>query len=71
MKIHWRRDRLTLPVFLGFYSGSTGKESTCNVDDLDLIPGLVRSPGEKKDFSLQYSGPYNSMDCIVHGVAKR
>ena len=29
-----------------------------------------RSPGEGKGYPLQYSGPENSMDCIVHGVAK-
>ena len=38
--------------------------------DLGLIPGLGRSPGEGKDYRLQYSGLENSMDCIVHGVAK-
>ena len=27
-------------------------------------------PGEGKGYSLQYSGLENSMDCIVHGVAK-
>ena len=30
--------------FLGFTSGSDSKESTCNAGDLDLIPGLGRSP---------------------------
>ena len=35
-----------------------------------MIPGLGRSPGEGKVYSLQYSGLENSMDCIVHGVAK-
>ena len=34
------------------------------------IPGLGRSPGERKGCPLQYSGLENSMDCIVHGVAK-
>ena len=34
------------------------------------ILGLGRSPGEGNDYPLQYSGPENSMDCIVHGVAK-
>ena len=29
-----------------FSGGSDSKESTCNVEDLDLIPGLGRSPGE-------------------------
>ena len=30
---------------------SAGKESTCNVGDLDLIPGLGRSPGCLSIFS--------------------
>ena len=34
------------------------------------IPGLGRSTGEGKGYPLQYSGLENSMDCIVHGVAK-
>ena len=39
--------------------------------DLGLNPGLGRSPGEGKGYPLlQYSGLENSMDCIVHGVAK-
>ena len=46
------------------------KTSACNVGDLGLIPGLGRSPGEGKVNPLQYSGLENSMDCIVHGVAK-
>ena len=46
------------------------KESACNAGDLGLIPGLGRSPGEGKGYPLQYSGLENSMDCIVHGVAK-
>ena len=32
-KIHWRRDRLPTPVFLGFPCGSAGKESPGNVGD--------------------------------------
>ena len=50
--------------------GSAGKESACNVGDLGSIPGLGRSPGEGRGYPLQYSGLENSMDCIVHGVAK-
>ena len=69
-KILWRRDRLPTPVFLGFPCGSAGKESACNAGDLDLTPGLERSPGEGKGYSLQYSGLENSMDCIVRGVEK-
>ena len=44
--------------------GSVGKESACNEGDLGLIPGLGRSPGERKDYLLQYSGLENPMDCI-------
>ena len=56
---------------MGFPYGSSGKESTCNVGDLGLIPGLGRSPGEGKGYpSLQYSGVENSLDYAVHGVAK-
>ena len=33
-------------------------------------PGLGRFSGEGKGYPLQYSGLENSMDCIVHGVAK-
>ena len=50
--------------------GSAGKESTCNVVDLGLIPGLGRYPGEGKGYPLQYSGLENPMDCIVHGITK-
>ena len=32
--------------------------------------GLGRSPGEGKGCPLQYSGLENSMNCMVHGVAK-
>ena len=35
-----------------------------------MISGLGRAPGEGKGCPLQYSGLENSMDCIVHGVAK-
>ena len=68
-KIHWRRDRLPTPVFLGFPCTSAGKKFACNVGDLGSILGLGRSPGEGKVYPLQYSGQ-NSMDCIVHGVPK-
>ena len=55
---------------MGFPCGSAGKESACNAGDLGLIPGLGRSPGEGKGYPLLYSGLENSMDHIVHGVAK-
>ena len=74
-EIPWKRDRLPTPVFLGFPCGSTGKESSCSVGDLGLIPGLGRSPGEGKGnynillYPVQYSGLEKSMN-KVHGVAK-
>ena len=46
------------------------KEFACNVGDLGLIPGLGKSPGEGIGYPLHYSGLENSMDYIVHGVAK-
>ena len=46
------------------------KESSYNMGDLGLIPGLGRSPGEGKGYPLQYSGQENSMDWIVRGVTK-
>ena len=39
------------------------KNPTCKAGDLHSIPGLGRSPGERK-----FSGLENSMGCIVHGV---
>ena len=64
------RDRLPTPVFLCFPCGLAGKGSACKAGDLALIPWSGRSPGEGKGYPLQYSGLENSMDCIVHGVAK-
>ena len=46
----------------GFPGGSAGQESSCNVGNLGLIPGLGRSPGEGNSYPLQYSGLENSMD---------
>ena len=40
------------------------------VRSLGSIPGLERSPGEGKGYPLQYSGLENSMNSIVHEVAK-
>ena len=49
---------------------SVGKESACNAGDPSLIPGSGRSSGEGKGYLLQYSDLENSMDCIMHGMAK-
>ena len=69
-KICWRRDRLPTPLLLGFPCGSAGKESASSTEHLGSIPELRRSPGEGNGYPLQYSGLENSMNCIVHGVAK-
>ena len=58
-KMPWRRDRLPTPVFLGFPCGSDSKESSCNVGDLGLIPGLGRSRKEGRGNALQYSSLEN------------
>ena len=50
--------------------GSESKEYACSAGDLGSIPGLGRSPGEENGYPLQCSCLVNSMDCIVHGVAK-
>ena len=67
----------SLFYFIGLYvypyafpGGSDSKESVCNVGDLGSVPGLGGSPGEGKGYPLQSSGLQNSLDCIVHGVAK-
>ena len=65
----------TFFLYMGFLGGSAGKESTCNVGDLGLIPGLGRSPGERNGYSFQYSCLENPMNRgawqgTVHGAAK-
>ena len=62
-------------LLLGFPGGSEGKESACNAVELDLIPGLERSPGKRNGNALQYSWLENSIDrgtwqAIVHGGTK-
>ena len=57
---------------MGFPCGSAGKESTCNVGDV-FDPWVGKIPWGKErlqGYPFQYSGLENSMDCIVHGVAK-
>ena len=52
----------------GFPCGSAGKESAYNVGDLGSIPGSGRSPGEGKDYPLQYSCLENPMDRGAGGL---
>ena len=56
-------------LWLQHPSGSAVKESACNAGDPSSIPGFRKIPLEK-GYPLQYSGLENSMDCVVHGVAK-
>ena len=60
---------------MGSPGGLEGKDSACSAENLGLIPGLGRSPGEGNDYLLQYSGLENSMDrgawqATVHGVSE-
>ena len=61
---------MVFPVVMSFPCGSAGKESACNEGDLGSIPGLGRSPGERKGYPLQDSGLGKSRDSLVQGVAK-
>ena len=64
------------PTPAGVPGGSEGKESACNVADLNSVPGSGRSPGEENGNLLQYSGLENPMDgggpwrAAIHRVAK-
>ena len=52
---------------MGFPGGLTGKESTCNVGDLDSIPSLGRSPEGGHGNPLQYSclnNPYGQRSLV-------
>ena len=60
---------------MGFPDGSDGKESACNAEDPDSIPGSERYPGEGNGNPFQYSCLDNSMDrgawwAIVHEVTR-
>ena len=60
---------------MGFPDGSDGKESACNAEDPDSIPGSERYPGEGNVNPLQYSCLENTMTrgacwATVHGITK-
>ena len=54
-KIPKRRERLPIPVFLGFPGGSDGKQFTCSEGDLGSVPRLGRFPGGGYGNPVQYS----------------
>ena len=45
---------MDVQVQRGFPDTSVRKESACNAEDTDLIPGLGRSAGEAIGYPLQY-----------------
>ena len=62
--------RYTISSSLSFPGSSVGEETACNAGDSGSIPGWRRSAGEGIGYTLLYSGLENSMDSIVHGVAR-
>ena len=62
-------------TYEGFPGAADSKESACNAEDMDSIPGSGRSPGEVKGNPLQYLCLESPMDrrswwAAVHGVTK-
>ena len=71
----WRRDRLSTPVFLGFFGGSDGKKSACNGGDLGSVLELGRPLEEGMATHPSILAWRIPMDrgawwIIVHGVTK-
>ena len=64
--------KFTVPLTVqgSFPRGSADKKSAHEAGDLNLIPGLGRSPGAGKGYPLQCSGLENPIDCIGRGVPK-
>ena len=66
---------VSLVMFFGIPGDSVVKNPPADAEDVDLIPGLARFPGEGNGHPLQYSCMENPMDrrawqATVHGVAK-
>ena len=62
-------------IYMGFPGGSDSKESACDAEDLDLIPGLGRFHGGGNGNPHHYSCLENPMDrgawwATVHDVTK-
>ena len=70
LKRHIKRYSTSLIIGAFLVAQMVKKKSTFNAGDPGSIPGLGRSPGEGSGYPFQYSCLENSMDCIVHGVAK-
>ena len=76
MPAHLEWEVSLLPAsHVGFPGGLDGKETSCSVGDLGLIPGPRRPPGEGNGNPLPYSCLEDSMDggawwATVHRVAR-
>ena len=46
---------IILPIYRGFPGSSAGKESACNAEHPNSIPGLGRSTGERNGYPFHYS----------------
>ena len=68
MTVSWRTGYLLGTIF--HPPRILGGRFSLVLEDLGSIPELGRSLREGKGYPLQYSGLENSMDYIVHGVAK-
>ena len=71
--INYEKEKLRKQSYLQLHQ--IGKEAACNAGDLNLIPGLVRYPGEGNGNPLQYSCLQKPMDrgawqATVYGLAK-
>ena len=72
---NWATELNWTVVIWNFLGDSDSKDSVCNWEDLGLIPGLGRSPGEGNGYPIQYSCLENPMDkgawwATIHGVTK-
>ena len=76
--LYWLHQRISAGEGIGYplqYSWASlvaqlvRNPSAIWVADMGSIPGLGRSPGERKGYPLQYSGLENSMD-YTNGVSK-
>ena len=59
-KIHWRKNRLPIPVLASLVAQLV-KDPPAIQEALGSTPGLGRSPGEGKGYTLQYSGLENTV----------
>ena len=63
------KEMATHSSILGLPCGSAGKESACNVGDLDLIPGLERFPWRRERLATalvwpgEFHGLYSPWGC--------